>query len=390
MKKIMTILLAGAVLFSGCSLPRITELPETDTDSSFTADGLIVTEELAEAYDFSAEAYRQLTRIASEFPNRDAFAPEGADNMHDACVAFIVSELEVAGYAEEDISLMLSDVDYWGQSHTITNIQATLKGRDDTKQIIIGAHYDGDGVGDNGSGTALLLSTAAGLKAAETLPEYTIKMVFFDAEEYGLYGSYAYTEEMSSKDADRTVFFINMDALSFGDYCNIYGGSESLTGKVKDTEVYDYAVDIARSIGITVYTTEDLDGYYASHGCGPEIDEGALYTNPWTRENPAPANNWAYSPMTIPASDHVGFMDLGIPYVYFEATNWYADGGDPESDIAYTGYYETTDTSIGENGMFMNTEYDTLENMESYFPGRALKHFSVYSRLLSALAMGHE
>ena len=109
---------------------------------------------------------------------------------------------------------------------------------------------------------------------------------------------------------------------------------------------------------------------------------------PWTPENPAPANNFAMSPATLPASDHVGYMDRGIEYVYFEATNWYAESGNDEVEgTSYTGYIETFDYDKGEHGMFMNTEYDTWENLNTFYPGRAAQHFAIYSPLLTALLL---
>lgn len=59
------------------------------------------------------------------------------------------------------------------------------------------------------------------------------------------------------------------------------------------------------------------------------------------------------SPATLPQSDHVGYMDRG------------------------------------DHGMFMNTEYDTWENLCGYYPGRAQEHFDIYSPLLSALLYVH-
>ena len=40
-----------------------------------------------------------------------------------------------------------------------------------------------------------------------------------------------------------------------------------------------------------------------------------------------------------------------------------------------------------EEGQIMNTEFDTLETMQKYFPDRAEKHFRLYSPLLSALLL---
>ena len=81
-------------------------------------------------------------------------------------------------------------------------------------------------------------------------------------------------------------------------------------------------------------------------------------------------------------------MDRGIPYIYFEATNWFTEGEDEHHEnVSYIGYVETYDKSLGMGGMFMNTEYDTWENLNSFFPGRAEQHYRIYSPLLSALIM---
>lgn len=37
--------------------------------------------------------------------------------------------------------------------------------------------------------------------------------------------------------------------------------------------------------------------------------------------------------------------------------------------------------------MIVNTQYDTWENLNRYFPGRAERHYRIYPALLSALIM---
>lgn len=66
----------------------------------------------------------------------------------------------------------------------------------------------------------------------------------------------------------------------------------------------------------------DGDGT-GDNGSGPEIEDNTLYTNPWTAANPAPSNVLSYSPATIPASDHVGFMVNDIEYIYFDSRHCY-------------------------------------------------------------------
>lgn len=232
------------------------------------------------------------------------------------------------------------------------NIIVTKKGNSE-KTIIVGAHYDGDGSGDNGSSVALALTTAQKLFNVET--EYTIKFVFFTAEEYGLYGSSAYVKAMTQEEIDNTLYMINMDSLVCGDYCYIYGGVQDDEKQVvTETEAYDNAMKLAKEAGLE------------------------FKSNPWTWENPAPgydAPDYA-SPSTGDWSDHAPFKYAGITYLYFEATNWDIPGPYYE----YDGYGETYLV-----GMLMNTPNDYLEYIETYFPGRPLAHLEKFSTLLNLL-----
>lgn len=231
------------------------------------------------------------------------------------------------------------------------NIVVTKQGKTD-QQIIVGAHYDGTGTGDNGSGIALALTTAQKLFAVET--EYTVVFVFFTAEEIGLYGSEAYAQNMTQEEIDNTLYMINIDSVVCGDYCYLYGGVQDNENQtVTDTEAFDNAWAVAESLGLS------------------------FKKNPWTWGNLSPENyddvtpDYA-SPSTGDWSDHVYFKDLGIKYLYMEATNWEI----PD----YTGYGETYLI-----GMLMNTENDYLEYIEKYFPGRPLEHLTQFSALLNAL-----
>lgn len=286
---------------------------------------------------------------------------------------YIVSELTKAGYKKSQIEIT-----------GIGNIILSVRGANPLKQVIVGGHYDGDGVGDNGSGVALILATAVGL--AHETTAYNVKYIFFDKEEVGLVGSKSYADHMSEKELESTLFMVNIDAIAFGDYASIYGGSyDEETDTIVRTEYYDKAMGYAEDLGFNVYSTDKLDGYFAEHGTGPELDPIGVFTNPWTAANPAPRNMMSVSPTLAAVSDHAEFDALGIPYICFEAANWYVEGSIPM--VSYTGYYETYDASLGNSGMFMNTEYDTLENLEKFFPGRALEHFNIFSPILLKLLL---
>ena len=247
--------------------------------------------------------------------------------------------------------------EYVSVNVTLNNIVAIKKGISD-EQIIIGAHFDGDGTGDNGSGIALGLTTAQHFYGVETY--YTLVFVFFNAEEVGCKGSTAYANAMTEEEIAKTKYMINMDSLVCGDYCNLYGGvQDDETQTVNDTEAYDNAMKVAESIGIE------------------------FHTNPWTYENPAPGYDTPdyASPSTGDWSDHKVFKNIGIKYLYFEATNWEIPG--PYNE--YDGYGETYLI-----GMLMNTPNDYLEYIETYFHGRVKSHITKFSALLNALLLQSE
>ena len=378
--------------FSGCA-------DDSEFETSYYINGEEVSEDFAEMNAASAQIPDLTPGISeADIDNYDYTdsAMEyleyiGKGMKKDKLADWIVDTLKKAGYSEKQIELQEFDhEDYMGFNKTGHNIVLTVEGEDTSKQIIAGGHYDGDGVGDNGSGTALLLANAVGLQGEK--PHYSLKYVFFDAEEDGCLGSDYYAQNMTDEEVDATLYMVNLDALAFGDYCNIYGGDLVRMGDEHPnndmTEGYDFAADTAEKLGFRVMRTADLDGYFQEHGTGPEIEENTLYTNPWTDENQSPSNYSVPSPATLPASDHLGFMDRGIEYIYFEATNWFAEGDNDDVDAtSYTGYIETYDYSIGDHGMFMNTKHDTWKNLNKYFPGRAEAHYRIYSPLLSALLL---
>lgn len=384
MKKVINIILVIALMafmLIGCGAPESKEEKKagTSVDSTeinvehWNPDGTTITE--------MAVSYTEY--ISANFPDRDCTKPKGD---YGKVKAFIKDQLLSGGYSENQL---ISQEVHAGKV-TGENIILRVEGRDTSKQIIVGGHYDGDGIGDNGSAIALMLATARALK--DKTPLYTVNYVFFDCEEIGCYGSKQYAKSLTDDEVKKTEYMVNIDSILFGDYCNIYGGNSNLkTGEVVMTEAYELAVKKAEYLGMNVYGKKELDGYFAEHKTGPEIKENTVYTSPWTKENPAPDSDKldksliAYSPSTIPYSDHAYFIERDIPYVYFEATNWFAAGGDKQ--INYTGYYETYDTSIGDNGMFMNTRFDTLENLLNYFPGRMEAHYETYGKLLSSLIL---
>ncbi|MDQ8183660.1 M28 family peptidase [Pelagicoccus sp. SDUM812005] len=93
------------------------------------------------------------------------------------------------------------------------NLVATLPGKT-SKKIVIGAHFDswdlGQGALDNGLGIAQAYDITRLIHKINPENHFTIETVWFNAEEFGLFGSYAYMEQHQD---DEIVAMINMDMV---------------------------------------------------------------------------------------------------------------------------------------------------------------------------------
>ena len=299
---------------------------------------------------FGQQAYVYLQYIDKYLPDRGC--ADGENTAH--AREWILSELEAAGYGSDQIDVQdFTFEDEEEDEYASQNIVATLPGLSD-RQIIVGAHYDGTGAGDNGSGTALLLDTACRLAQEAELPR-TVVFIFFGAEENDGDGSAAYADAMTRAEIAKTEFMINMDSIVAGDFCYLYGG------------VADFKHQ----------TVGGLDAFNKVFAISERLGLG-LHKSPWTFENPAPGfSSPDYpSPSVGDWSDHISFAERGIQYVYFEASNWEIPGPDKQ----YDGDSETADA-----GRIMHTKNDTVAKIEQLFPGRILYHLQVFSLLLNTV-----
>ena len=146
------------------------------------------------------------------------------------------------------------------------NVVAELKG-EGNGVVIVGGHYDivpqtAAGANDNTSGVALVLALAEAL-SAETLP-YSVRFIFFGAEEMGLYGSSHYVASLNESELGRIKAMFNFDVVASGPWLAV-AGQEELTA---------LALKAAATLEVTA--------------------------------NPAPPPPWA-------ASDHRPFEQAGVP-----------------------------------------------------------------------------
>jgi hypothetical protein len=267
---------------------------------------------------------------------------------------WIVAQLGLAGFTDDQISVEdFSFEDEDGDEYVSQNIIATLPGKAE-RQIIIGAHYDGEGAGDNGSGIALLLEAACRMVQGDA-PPHTLVFIFFGAEENDGDGSAAFAAGMTDEQVAATDFMINMDSVICGDFCYLHGGvADFKRERVTGLDAFEQVYAIGLRLGLD------------------------LRLNPWTFDNPAPDFDVPDypSPSVGDWSDHISFAERGIQYVYIEASNWEIPGPDRQ----YDGDSETADA-----GRIMHTDMDTLPKIEEMFPGRALYHLQVFALLIDTV-----
>jgi hypothetical protein len=227
-----------------------------------------------------------------------------------------------------------------GGSHRSRNIVAVKPGMS-SQQIVIGAHYDsvaaGRGAFDNASGVALMMQLADALRDEPT--PYTLVFVAFGAEEAGLHGSAHYVAEMSEQARADTVLMVNFDSVATGDRLYCYSS--------KDASWPQLALrSMARRLGEHILTSPGLNRDYPYGTTG----------------------DW---------SDHVPFRKAGIPYLYFEATNWLL--GDKD------GYVNTV-----KDREIWHSKKDTLSYIEQRYPGRLERQLETEFAALSTFLTEYE
>ncbi len=107
-----------------------------------------------------------------------------------------------------------------------SNVIATIPGTVSPEEIlIVGAHYDSwsrggtartfaPGADDNASGTAAILETARVLAGRRF--DFTVRIVAFGAEEYGLHGSRFHAQAARAK-GERIIGVLNLDMIGYVD-----------------------------------------------------------------------------------------------------------------------------------------------------------------------------
>jgi alkaline phosphatase isozyme conversion protein len=213
------------------------------------------------------------------------------------------------------------------------NVVAVKQG-DSNQVIVVGAHYDssdeGLGADDNASGTGAVLELAKILKDVPT--PYTIHFVAFGGEEAGLLGSQEYVDKLSPEEIENTVGFVNLDSIIAGDIIYVYGNESK-------PALRDWALDWAGKNGFDLQTIKNVDLKDDGYGTG----------------------------------DNDAFEKVGIPFAYFEATNWTL--GDKDG-------YTQVNPQYGDDGAIIHTQYDNLKYLDETFPGRVNQRLNSFITIL--------
>ncbi|PKN92140.1 MAG: Zn-dependent exopeptidase M28 [Chloroflexi bacterium HGW-Chloroflexi-6] len=252
---------------------------------------------------------------------------------------YIFTAFESIGYSPEVQEFSVVE-DAEGETIAIrsANVIAVKSGKS-SQEIIVGAHYDstgdaGRGADDNASAVAVMLEVAENIVGLET--PYTIRFIAFGSEEINLNGSYAYAGQMSREEIDNTIAMINLDSLAAGDNTYLY------SDEGRKAELRDWALAWADEHGFELQTIANVDLTDDGYGI----------------------------------SDHFPFQEIGIPYAYFEATNWAL--GDQDG-------YTQVDSQYGENGYIWHTQYDNIDYLDQTFPGRVDEHLNLFVSVLQAV-----
>ena len=293
--------------------------------------------------EYGDNAYAFMKQLQSNYPYRQVNSSNG---MLSGAEEWLKAQIATMGY------------EYMAQPFTMTsadgvtpcygeNLIFSKQGASD-RVIVVGAHYDcveqTFGTDDNASGVGVLLELASIYSTKES--PYTIRFILFSAEEPGCLGSQYYVDNLSQEERDRIACMINIETIAAGDNMYLYGGTVDDSGSI----VQDWAVYQAQSAA-------DLLGIDMSFH--PDVNDSFP------------------TPTKATASDQMPFANVGIPYIYCEASNW---NGEP-----YTNFYQTSNSAVDGGTIMHKAEYDNLTFIENTFGTRAYEHLQAYAKLLDYL-----
>ena len=320
MKRMLPIFLLLALLLNGCNGSRPGATPQAVSGTSAVATLVPLGTPSAKYGAIARSLMSDLTNMGSRVAGSEG---------ETKAAGYIVSAFKAIGYSPETQAFTATAGD---QSIASANVVAVNPGVS-SQVIIVGAHYDstdaGPGMDDNASGVTTMLEVAKLVQGQKT--PYTIRFIAFGAEEKGVLGSTAYLNQMSQNEYQNVIVMVDLDSLVAGDVAYAYSDEGQ-------SAVRDWALEWALGNGFDLQTVRNVS-----------------LTYPDTKG--------------IGSSDYVPFQAIGIPYVYFNSTDWTL--GDKKGTTQ-------VDARFGENGVIRHTKYDTLAYLDASFPGRVDQRLDLF------------
>ncbi len=320
MKHFLPVFVLLALLVNGCAAaPKSPAQVPTSNVATLAPLGTPVPKQ--------GDVARALMRDFANIGPRSAGSPGESQ-----AAQYVATVFQAIGYSPETQTFTAENN---GKVVNSANVVAVKKG-DSTQEIIVGAHYDSSQQGpgaDEASGVAVLLDVARLVSSQR--PLYTIRFIAFGAEDAGLMGAYSYVNEMSQEQFENTVAMIDLNDLTAGDIAYVFGDEGQQSG------VRDWALEWAAGNGLDLQTVRDVNLTDPKTGMGVS----------------------AYTP----------FRDVGIPYAFFESANWNLGSKDGKTQV---------DVRYGDKGVISGTKFDTIEYLDTNFPGRVDDHLNIFVSVL--------
>ncbi|MBO4243062.1 MAG: M28 family peptidase [Clostridiales bacterium] len=223
------------------------------------------------------------------------------------------------------------------------------------KTVVIGAHYDDaysssevpseysyDGISDNASGIATLMTIASEIRNYENIG-FDVVIVAFGAGSWDYMGATHFYNTLSASDKESIEVMYCIDSIYSGDKVYASAGFNSLDLSQKYAmrrklyQAYDVAYDN------TLASTNNFSLLYNESNIVADVD--------------GDGTDDVYREVTLHKSDYVPFDEAGIPIVFFDSGDYFFDSLDDMK--------ETKNLNLQEfGGMIRDTYLDSSEVLD--------------------------
>ncbi len=369
----VTMVICVFLLLTGFACAKQTESVEAAAYGSYGSDFAV---EFADAYPYRSP-YSEMERSAAlmieqEFrdlgynPEIQEFSAKNDEEYSGASQNIIVKIPGNGFYLDEEQS------DGENFSESLVDGEVSTDNSDEggavvpvvKRQVIIGAHYDvsvaqdqsdsfpnHNGISDNASGVAALLTLARAMK--DQTFGYDVVLIAFGAGNDQFSGAYEYAGKMTAEDSGSTDAVYIIGPIYAGDKLYAHAGRNALKTEQK--------YEMRRKL----YQTTDVVFEHelsSKNGIDLLLNEGIYEV-----EYPADSGErHFYREFTLRDSDYLPFDQMNIPCVYIESGNYDFKRADQVKDSTHPALEEV-------DGNVSGTDYDADEFLKQTLPWGTLQ-----------------